>query len=92
MVKIPGVMDAQVVGVADYLYGEEVAAVIKVKDLKDHPVTKADILNFCKDKIAFFKIPKYVRFVTDYPLTVSGKIQKFILRKEFEEMKQDGRL
>jgi fatty-acyl-CoA synthase len=78
-----GILDAQIVGVPDEKYGEEVAAIIKVKDLATNTVTGDDIYDYCKGSIANYKIPKYVKFVTDYPLTVSGKIQKFIMRVEF---------
>lgn len=80
-----GILDAQVVGVNDEKYGEEVAAVIKVKDLNDNPITKEDVFQFCREKIAFYKIPKFVKFVTEYPLTVSGKVQKYIIRNDLEE-------
>lgn len=56
------------------------AAVIKVKDLERNQLTPESVYEFCKGKIANYKIPKYVKFVSEYPLTVSGKIQKFILR------------
>lgn len=55
--------------------------VIKVKDINSNPITKEDIYEYCKGKIANYKIPKYIKFVTEYPLTVSGKVQKFILRE-----------
>lgn len=50
------------------------------------------MFEFCKDKIAFYKIPKFIKFVTEYPLTVSGKVQKYILRNELEEEKKTGKL
>ena len=78
--KKEGVLDAQVVGVSDEKYGEQVAALIKVKDLNDNSLTREDVVAFCDGKIANFKIPRYIKFVTDYPLTVSGKVQKFIIR------------
>lgn len=53
---------------------------IKVKDMTSNHITKEDIYDYCKGKIANYKIPKYIKFVTEYPLTVSGKVQKFILR------------
>jgi acyl-CoA synthetase (AMP-forming)/AMP-acid ligase II len=68
-----------------------VAVVIKVKDLNNHPPKKA-VYDFCHDHIAFYKIPKFVKFVTDYPLTVSGKVQKFIIRKELEEESKSGKI
>ena len=75
-----GILDAQVVAVSDEKYGEEVAVVIKVKDVSANSITAEDIYKHCLGKIANYKIPKYVKFVSEYPLTVSGKIQKFILR------------
>jgi fatty-acyl-CoA synthase len=57
-----------------------VAAVIKLKDPQNGKITKEDVFNYCKNKIAFYKIPKYIKFVTDYPLTVSGKVQKYLIR------------
>lgn len=75
-------MDVQVVGVSDDKYGEEIAAVIKVKNLSTNSLDGKDILNICKGHIAHYKIPKYVMFVEEYPLTVTGKIQKFILRNQ----------
>ena len=81
---MPGVLDAQVVSVSDQKYGEEVAAVIKVKDINDPKLTKESIFAYCKDKIAFYKIPKFIKLVTEYPLTVSGKVQKYILRNDLE--------
>lgn len=92
LVRMEGVQDAQVVGVSDEKYGEEVAAVIKVKELASNKLRKEDVFEFCKDKIAFYKIPKFVKFVTEYPLTVSGKVQKFIMRNELEEEKKRGLL
>ena len=68
------------------------AAVIKVKDVAESLVKKEEVFAFCKDKIAFYKIPKYIKFVTGYPLTVSGKIQKFILRNELLDEQQNGQL
>jgi fatty-acyl-CoA synthase len=58
-----------------------VGVVIKVKDVATNSITGEDIYNYCKGQIANYKIPKYVKFVDEYPLTVSGKVQKFILRE-----------
>ncbi len=77
-----GILDAQIVAISDEKYGEEVVAVIKVKDVNANSITGEDIYKHSKGKIAKYKIPKYVKFVSEYPLTVSGKIQKFILRNE----------
>ena len=56
------------------------AAIVKVKNIKENKVTGKDLFEFCQGKIAFYKIPKYVKFVEEYPLTVSGKVQKYIMR------------
>ena len=70
--------DAAVVGVPSQHYGEEVAVFIELKD--GESLTEDDVFAFCKDKISRFKVPKYIFFVDEYPLTASGKIQKFVLR------------
>jgi acyl-CoA synthetase (AMP-forming)/AMP-acid ligase II len=90
LVKMGGILDAQVVGVSDEKYGEEVAAIIKVKDFESKAISAEDIYDYCKGKIANYKIPKYIKFVLEYPLTVSGKVQKFILREELEAEKKNG--
>jgi len=77
--QMPGVKDVQVVAIASPRYGEDVAAFIIKKDGYD--VREEDVRDFCKDKIARYKIPRYVFFVDEYPLTGSGKIQKFKLRE-----------
>lgn len=77
---MPGIIDVQVVGVSDDKFGEEVVAVIKVKDITQSSISKEDVLAFCKEKIAYYKIPKYVKFVEQLPLTVTGKPQKYLLR------------
>lgn len=92
LVKMGGILDAQIVAVSDEKYGQEVAAVVKVKDIASNQISKEDIYQFCKGKIASYKIPKYVKFVTEYPLTVSGKVQKFILREQLEKEKKSGRI
>lgn len=77
------VLDVQVVGVPDEKYGEKVAACIKIKE--GHSVNSEDIRSFCTGKLAFYKIPEYFIFVDDYPMTASGKIQKFKLREQANE-------
>ncbi|MGA1845919.1 AMP-binding protein [Deferribacter abyssi] len=73
--------DVQIVGVPDKKYGEEVMAFIKIKEKYRGKITSEDIKEFCKGKIADYKIPKYIEFVDEYPMTASGKIQKFKLRE-----------
>jgi len=74
-----GVSDVQVVGAASKRYGEQPAAFIILKPGVE--MTPEDVMDYCRGKIAWHKIPKYVHFVTEYPLTASGKIQKYILRE-----------
>jgi fatty-acyl-CoA synthase len=75
----PAVADVQVFGVPDDRYGEELCAWIKLKDAAG--ATEEDIRGFCRGQIAHFKIPRYVRFVDAFPMTVTGKVQKFIMRE-----------
>ncbi|WP_019241411.1 MULTISPECIES: AMP-binding protein [Bacillus] len=79
----PKILDVQVVGVPDAVYGEEVMAWIIVKEGED--IKAEDIRNFCKGKISYHKIPRYIEFTKAYPMTASGKIQKYKLRELSEE-------
>jgi fatty-acyl-CoA synthase len=74
------VSDVYVVGVPDIKYGEELCAWVKVK--AGQALTEDEVKEFCKGKIAHFKIPRYVLFVDDFPMSVTGKIQKFVMREE----------
>ena len=74
----PKVQDVQVVGVPDARYGEELCAWIIAKP--GQAPTEDDIREFCKGQIAHYKIPRYIKFVDAFPMTVSGKIQKFKIR------------
>jgi fatty-acyl-CoA synthase len=74
----PTVADVQVFGVPDDRYGEILCAWIRLKP--GATATEDEIRAFCRGQITHFKIPRYVRFVDDYPMTVSGKIQKFVMR------------
>jgi fatty-acyl-CoA synthase len=76
---MPGVKDAQVVGIASEKYGEEVGAFIILHE--NISLKEEDVKDFCRGKISRFKIPKYIFFVDSYPLTASGKIQKYQLRE-----------
>ena len=76
---LPGVRDVQVSGVPSKKYGEEVGAFIILDD--GAKLTEEEVRDWCRGKIARYKIPKYVFFVKEYPLTGSGKIQKFKLRE-----------
>ena len=75
----PAVSDVQVVGVPDARMGEEVLAWILLKE--PGMTTDRDIKDFCRGKIAKFKIPRYIKFVDTYPMTVTGKIQKYKIRE-----------
>ncbi|MBT8340473.1 MAG: AMP-binding protein, partial [Desulfatitalea sp.] len=74
----PKIKDAQVVGIPSRKYGEEVAAFIQLRP--GESCTAEQVREFCKDKISFHKIPGYIYFVSEYPTTASGKIQKYKLR------------
>jgi fatty-acyl-CoA synthase len=81
----PAVGDVQVIGIPDAKYGEEVMAWIKLRD--GAPATAEELTAFCKGRIASFKIPRHWKFVQDFPMTVTGKIQKFRMREmAMEEM------
>jgi fatty-acyl-CoA synthase len=75
----PEVSDVQVYGVPDEKYGEKVAAAVKLREGSE--LTADDIRDYCSENIAYYKVPEYVDFVEDYPMTASGKIQKYKLRE-----------
>ncbi|EON73893.1 AMP-binding protein [Lysinibacillus sphaericus] len=77
----PKISDVQVAGVPDPVYGEEAAAWIILRE--GEQVTEDEIRDFCRDKISKHKIPKYIFFIEHYPMTASGKVQKFKLREGF---------
>ena len=79
----PQVQDVQVVGVPDPKYGEELCAWIIAKP--GTKPTEDDIRAFCKGQIAHYKVPRYIRFVAAFPMTVTGKIQKFKIRDEMTD-------
>lgn len=76
--QMPEIKDVQVAGVPSEKYGEQVGAFIILHSGKS--ISEQDIIDFCRGKISRFKIPKYIFFVDDYPMTASGKIQKYKLR------------
>ncbi|MCK1993597.1 AMP-binding protein [Peribacillus muralis] len=76
----PAIVDVQVLGVPDQKYGEEVAAWIILK--AGESLTEQEVATYCKGKISFHKIPRHIHFTDDYPMTASGKIQKFKLRQQ----------
>ncbi|WP_345238929.1 AMP-binding protein [Pontibacillus salipaludis] len=75
----PDILDVQVIGVPDEKYGEELMAWVIVKEGRE--LSKDQLISFCQGKISRHKIPRYVEFVSEYPMTASGKIQKFKLRE-----------
>nr|WP_320160249.1 AMP-binding protein [uncultured Methanoregula sp.] len=74
------ISDVYIVGVPDIKYGEELCAWVKMK--QGQTMTEQDLKDYCKGRIAHYKIPRYVMFVDDFPITISGKIQKFKMREE----------
>ncbi|MCY8023191.1 AMP-binding protein [Bacillus licheniformis] len=78
--KHPDILDVQIVGVPDETFGEEVSAWIKLKS--GASMTADELKEYCKGKIARYKIPRYIAFVEEFPMTASGKVQKFKLREQ----------
>jgi fatty-acyl-CoA synthase len=76
----PKVQDVQVIGVPDARYGEEICAWIRLRE--GVTATPDEILNFCHGQIAHYKIPRYIKFVDMFPMTVTGKVQKFAMREQ----------
>jgi fatty-acyl-CoA synthase len=75
----PAIEDVQVIGVPDAKYGEELCAWVKVRAGTE--LTEEDVRAFCVGKIAHYKVPRYVRFTEEFPMTVTGKVQKFKMRE-----------
>ena len=84
ILTMDGVVDAQVVALPSRKYGEEVAAFIIPKEGAD--IQPEDVRDFCRGKISWFKIPRYITMVDKYPLTASGKVQKYKLREKATEL------
>ncbi len=79
----PKIQDAKVVGVADEKYGEEICVWVQLKE--GAILSEDEIRAFCKDRIAYFKVPRYIRIVREFPMTVTGKVQKFKMRAQMEK-------
>jgi fatty-acyl-CoA synthase len=79
----PKIQDVQIFGVADTRYGEELCAWIRVRP--GETLTAEEVRAFCDGQIAHNKIPRYVEFVDEFPMTVTGKIQKFVMREAVEQ-------
>ena len=75
----PAVADVQVIGVPDSKFGEEIVAWVKLHP--GHQVEAEVLREFCKGRIAHFKTPRHIKFVDDFPMTISGKVQKFRMRE-----------
>lgn len=84
LMGMPGILDVQVVAVPSRKYGEEVAAFIIPRPGME--VLPEDVRDFCRGKISWYKIPKYIKTISGFPLTASGKIQKFKLREMAAEL------
>ena len=76
----PDVVEVQVIGVPDVRYGEEIMAWIQLRDGAD--TTSEDIKDFCRGTIAHYKVPRYIKFTDSFPMTITGKIQKFKMRDQ----------
>ena len=79
----PKVQDVQVIGVPDAKYGEEIMAWVRLRD--GEAATIEEIRDFCRGRIAHYKVPRYVKFVDAFPMTVTGKVQKFLMREQSVE-------
>jgi fatty-acyl-CoA synthase len=75
----PAIDAVQVTGVPDIKFGEEIVAWINIKE--DAQLSEAEIKSYCDGQIAHFKVPRYIRFSTEFPMTVTGKVQKFKMRE-----------
>jgi fatty-acyl-CoA synthase len=76
----PKVSDVQVIGIPDAKYGEEIMAWVRLRD--GETATAEELREYCREKIAHYKIPRYIKFVEAFPTTVTGKVQKFIMREQ----------
>ena len=79
----PKISDVQVIGIPDAKYGEEIMAWVKLKS--GETLTVEEVREYCQGQIAHYKVPRYIKFVDAFPMTVTGKIQKFIMRQQSVE-------
>jgi fatty-acyl-CoA synthase len=86
----PKVLDVQVIGIPDEVYGEEVMAWLILK--KGQSCSLEEIKDYCKGKISHHKIPRYIEFTDSYPMTASGKIQKFKLKEQAQDLVLDKKI
>jgi fatty-acyl-CoA synthase len=80
----PDIVDVQVIGVPDAKYGEEIMAWAQVRE--GATLTRDDVAEFCKGRIAHYKVPRYVHIAEAFPMTVTGKVQKYLMRQEAIEL------
>ncbi len=80
LIRHAKVADVQIVGVPDLFFGEEMVAVVLPKG--GVQLTEEELRAFCEDQVSHQKIPRYFQFVEAYPMTASGKVQKFVLRQQ----------
>jgi fatty-acyl-CoA synthase len=79
----PAIRDVQVIGVPDAKFGEELCAWIILRP--GETANEEEIRSFCRGQIAHFKIPRYVKFVDEFPVTATGKVQKYMLRERMNQ-------
>jgi fatty-acyl-CoA synthase len=86
------VADAYVYGLPDAFFGEAVAAAVRLRPVEgtNEAAMATELIAWCASTLAKFKVPRYVRFVTGFPLTASGKVQKYKLREEHSELLSSG--
>ena len=85
----PAIQEVQVFGIPDVRYGEQICAWIKTQDATS--MTPDEVKTYCREQIAHFKIPHHISFVDEFPMTVTGKIQKFVMRERMvEQLSQRG--
>ena len=80
----PDIVDVQVIGVPDVKYGEEIMAWVRVRE--GATLSRDDVAAFCQGKIAHFKVPRYVHVTDEFPMTVTGKVQKYLMRETSIEL------
>jgi fatty-acyl-CoA synthase len=80
--KHPKIQEVQIFGVPDPKFGEELCAWIKLR--QNESLCQEELTDYCRDRISHYKIPRYVRFVDEFPMTASGKMQKFIMRETMQ--------
>jgi fatty-acyl-CoA synthase len=80
----PDIVDVQVIGVPDTRYGEELMAWVQVRE--GATLTQEDVAAYCKGRIAHYKVPRYVHVTDGFPMTITGKIQKYLMREQAIEL------